>query len=35
LPIEASVAAARVALPTGQRLRLSRSDDGRFSFDVR
>jgi pyrimidine operon attenuation protein/uracil phosphoribosyltransferase len=35
LPIEASVAAARVALPSGHRLRLSRSEDGRFSFDVR
>ncbi len=35
LPIEASFATARVALPVGQRLRLSRGDDGRFAFDVR
>jgi len=35
LPIEASLATARVALPVGQRLRLSRAEDGHFSFDVR
>lgn len=34
LPIEAAFAAARVALPAGQRLRLARADDGRFSFDT-
>ena len=35
LPIAAAFAAARLALPAGQRLRLARADDGRFSFAVR
>jgi pyrimidine operon attenuation protein / uracil phosphoribosyltransferase len=35
LPIEASFAAARVALPAEQQLALARSDDGRLSFEVR
>ncbi len=34
LPIAAAYAAARVALPGGQRLSLARADDGRFSFDI-
>ena len=34
LPIEASYAAARIALPASQRLSLARSEAGRFSFDV-
>lgn len=34
LPIEAAVAAARVALPAGQRLSLARQPDGRFAFAV-
>jgi pyrimidine operon attenuation protein/uracil phosphoribosyltransferase len=34
LPVEAAVAAAKVTLPAGQRLRLARADDGRFSFDT-
>ena len=34
LPIEASFAAARVALPAGQQLALVRSDAGQFSFKV-
>jgi pyrimidine operon attenuation protein / uracil phosphoribosyltransferase len=34
LPIEASFAAARVALPAGQLLALVRADDGQFSFKV-
>ena len=34
LPIAAAFAAARLALPAGQRLRLARADDGRFSFAV-
>ena len=35
LPIAAAYAAARLALPAGQRLRLARADDGRFSFTVK
>ena len=35
LPIEAAYAAARVALPAGQRLSLARSDEGRFSFTLK
>ena len=35
LPIAAAFAAARLALPAGQRLRLARADDGRFSFTVK
>ncbi len=35
LPIAASYAAASVAMPPGQRLRLVRDAAGRFSFDVR
>jgi pyrimidine operon attenuation protein/uracil phosphoribosyltransferase len=34
LPIEAAVAAARVALPDSQRLSLARDDTGRFRFAV-
>jgi pyrimidine operon attenuation protein / uracil phosphoribosyltransferase len=34
LPIEASFAAARVALPPAQQLALARSDDGQLSFKV-
>lgn len=34
LPIEAAYAAARVALPPGQRLRLARDDAGIFTFDT-
>jgi pyrimidine operon attenuation protein/uracil phosphoribosyltransferase len=34
LPIEAAVAAARIALPAGQRLSLDRDAAGRFTFDV-
>ena len=34
LPVAAAFAAARLALPAGQRLRLARDDDGRFSFAV-
>jgi pyrimidine operon attenuation protein / uracil phosphoribosyltransferase len=34
LPVEASFAAARVALPESQQLALARSDDGLFSFQV-
>ena len=35
LPIEAACAAARVTLPAGQSLRLSRDDTGAFSFQIR
>ncbi|MDZ7592844.1 MAG: bifunctional pyr operon transcriptional regulator/uracil phosphoribosyltransferase PyrR [Rubrivivax sp.] len=35
LPIAAAFAAAKLALPAGQRLRLARAADGRFSFSVR
>ncbi len=34
LPIEPALAAAKVSLPASQRLRLARSDDGRFTFRV-
>jgi pyrimidine operon attenuation protein/uracil phosphoribosyltransferase len=34
LPVEAGYAAAKVALPQGQRLSLARAEDGRFSFTV-
>jgi pyrimidine operon attenuation protein / uracil phosphoribosyltransferase len=34
LPVEAGYAAAKVALPAGQRLSLTREDNGRFSFAV-
>jgi pyrimidine operon attenuation protein/uracil phosphoribosyltransferase len=34
LPVEAGFAAAKVALPTAQRLSLARAEDGRFSFSV-
>ena len=34
LPIAAAFAAARIALPSGQRLRLARAADGGFSFAV-
>ena len=34
LPIAAAYAAARIALPAGQRLRLARAVDGGFSFAV-
>lgn len=35
LPIEPAYAAARVALPAGQSLRLARAADGRFSFSLK
>ena len=35
LPICAAVSAARVSLPTGQRLSLARDAGGRFSFEIR
>ena len=35
LPICATVSAARVTLPPGQRLRLARDAQGRFSFEIR
>jgi len=35
LPIQADFAAARVALPANQSLRLTQSDDGRFHFSVK
>ena len=35
LPICAACSAARVSLPAGQRLRLARAADGRFSFEIR
>ncbi|MEO8079135.1 MAG: bifunctional pyr operon transcriptional regulator/uracil phosphoribosyltransferase PyrR [Caldimonas sp.] len=35
LPIEATLAAARVELAAGQRLSLARDDAGRFSFEIR
>ncbi len=34
LPIEAGYAAARVVLPASQRLSLSRTNDGRFTFSI-
>ncbi len=34
LPVEAVYCAAKIALPTGQRLSLAKRDDGRFSFSV-
>ncbi len=34
LPIEPAVSAARVVLPAGQRLALTRGADGRFDFDI-
>lgn len=34
LPIEAAVAAARVALPAARKLALARAGDGRFSFTI-
>jgi pyrimidine operon attenuation protein/uracil phosphoribosyltransferase len=34
LPIEAAYSAARIALPTSQRLSLARDEAGRFSFDI-
>jgi len=35
LPIEPAFSAARVTLGAGQKLRLARGDDGRFSFEVK
>ena len=35
LPVAAAYAAARIALPPAQTLRLARGDDGRFSFAVK
>jgi pyrimidine operon attenuation protein/uracil phosphoribosyltransferase len=35
LPICAAMSAARVMLPPGQRLRLARDAEGRFSFEIR
>jgi len=34
LPIQASVSAARIVLPHGQRLSLARDEGGRFSFEI-
>jgi pyrimidine operon attenuation protein / uracil phosphoribosyltransferase len=34
LPIQPAFAAAKISLPAQQKLALSRSDDGRFSFNV-
>jgi pyrimidine operon attenuation protein/uracil phosphoribosyltransferase len=34
LPIQAAYSAARIALPTEQRLSLARDDAGRFSFNI-
>ena len=34
LPIQADFAAARVSLPNAQKLRLTQTEDGRFSFSV-
>ncbi len=34
LPIEATFAAARISLPSAQKLRLARADDGTLSFDI-
>jgi pyrimidine operon attenuation protein/uracil phosphoribosyltransferase len=34
LPIEPAISAARVTVPAGQSLRLSRGDDGRFRFAI-
>ncbi len=34
LPIHAAYSAARITLPAGNKLRLARSDEGRFSFDI-
>ena len=35
LPIEATFAAAKIALPASQRLSLARDEAGRFSFEIR
>jgi pyrimidine operon attenuation protein/uracil phosphoribosyltransferase len=35
LPVAAAYAAARIALPPAQKLRLARGDDGRFTFAVK
>jgi len=35
LPIEATFAAAKIALPPSQRLSLARDEAGRFSFEIR
>ena len=35
LPIHPAYSAARVTVPTGQRLSLARAADGRFSFDIK
>ncbi len=34
LPIQPGFAAAKVVLPPGQKLRLARTDDGRFTFNI-
>ncbi len=34
LPVHAAYSAARIALPTAQRLSLARDESGRFSFDI-
>ncbi len=34
LPIQPAYSAARVTVPRGSHLRLARSEDGRFSFDI-
>jgi pyrimidine operon attenuation protein/uracil phosphoribosyltransferase len=35
LPISAAVSAARITLPSGQRLSLARDSEGHFSFDIK
>jgi pyrimidine operon attenuation protein/uracil phosphoribosyltransferase len=35
LPIQAAFAAAKITLPAAQKLTLTRTDDGRFTFSVR
>ena len=35
LPVHAAYSAARITLPAEQRLSLARSEDGRFSFDIK
>jgi pyrimidine operon attenuation protein / uracil phosphoribosyltransferase len=34
LPIQPALAAAKISLPASQRLRLARTDDGRFTFSI-
>jgi pyrimidine operon attenuation protein/uracil phosphoribosyltransferase len=35
LPIQPAFAAAKISLPAGQKLALTRTDDGRFTFSVK